>query len=131
MTPFVTADQLYAHAVGDYVLQTSWMSREKHRRAWVAVLHALVYSLPFVAMFRPSALAWLTIFGTHAVIDHLRLARYVAWAVQHFAPDRPTPLEETTTGYPAGTPDWLAGWLLIIVDNLMHVTVNAAALRYL
>ncbi len=131
MTPFVTADQLYAHCLGDYVLQTSWMAREKHKRLAVAFLHGVMYSLPFVAMFRPSALAWVTILATHVVIDRYRLARYVAWAVQHLAPDGPGPLADTRTGYDPSTPDWLAGWLLILVDNLMHVTVNAAALRFL
>ena len=35
------------------------------------------------------------------------------------------------TGYPADTPPWLATWLLIICDNLLHIVCNAVALRYL
>lgn len=35
------------------------------------------------------------------------------------------------TGYPADRPDWLATWLLIIADNILHVTINGVALYYL
>jgi hypothetical protein len=35
------------------------------------------------------------------------------------------------TGYSPNTPVWLATWLLIIVDNIMHVVINGLSLRYL
>lgn len=35
------------------------------------------------------------------------------------------------TGYPPNTPAWLAVWLLIIADNIMHVLINGLALKYL
>jgi hypothetical protein len=35
------------------------------------------------------------------------------------------------TGYEPGRPAWLSVWLLIIADNIMHVLINGAALRYL
>ncbi len=35
------------------------------------------------------------------------------------------------TGYPPSTPVWLSVWLLIIADNILHVAINGAALRYL
>ena len=34
-------------------------------------------------------------------------------------------------GYPKDRPVWLAMWLMIIVDNLMHVVCNGLALKYL
>ncbi len=33
--------------------------------------------------------------------------------------------------YPPDRPPWLAVWLLIIADNVMHVLINGLALRYL
>lgn len=39
--------------------------------------------------------------------------------------------ECSTTGYPPDTPVWLSVWLLIIADNIMHVLINGAALRWL
>ena len=43
-----TANQIVAHLVGDYLLQSDWMAREKHRRLDAAVLHVVFYTLPFV-----------------------------------------------------------------------------------
>lgn len=126
----IVADQLLAHAVGDYVLQSDWMAREKTSRLAVAIVHALAYSLPFL-LLRPSLTAWLAIVATHTVIDRWRLARFVVWAKEWIAPTRPPPFAECPTGYPADKPAWLAVWLLIIADNTMHVAINGAALRWL
>lgn len=142
-------DQLVAHAVGDYVLQSHWMATEKTRRSAAAAAHALCYTLPFLALTRsPVALA--VVCSTHFVIDRWRLARYVVWAKNFLAPRRwlPDPYiangappggegrrvrhyrwsECSATGYGPDVPPWLAVWLLIIVDNLMHVGCNALAI---
>lgn len=37
----------------------------------------------------------------------------------------------SVTGYPPERPAWLAFWLLIIADNILHVCINGAALRWL
>lgn len=134
-----TADQLVAHAVGDYVLQSDWMANEKTRRHLAAAVHALTYTLAFALLTR-SPIALAVIAGTHFAIDRWRLARYVVWA-KNFA--RPGFGRETlatlaadwrrcsATGYPPDRPVWLTTWLLIIADNVLHVCCNAAALRWL
>lgn len=126
---FFTADQLVAHAVGDYLLQSHWMATEKVKRSTAALAHVLCYAIPFLLLTRSlPALAF--IIGTHFVIDRWRLARFVVWAKNQIAPSRyrnqPTP-----TGYPLDAPPFLAVWLLIIADNILHVYCNAAALRWL
>lgn len=45
-------------------------------------------------------------------------------------PTYPRWSECTATGFPADRPVWLTTWLLIIVDNLMHIGINAAALHW-
>jgi hypothetical protein len=94
--------------------------------------------------------SWLVIFGTHFLVDRYRLARYVVWAKNYIAPkwiaydcDRSVPPAVTEwvrneswwrcskTGYPPDRPIWLAVWLLIIADNILHITLNGIALRYL
>lgn len=75
---FITADQLLAHAVGDYILQSDWMATEKTKKNIVAMAHALTYGLPFL-FFNPGLLAWGFIVVTHFLIDRFRLARYVVW----------------------------------------------------
>lgn len=125
----ITADQMLIHLIGDYVTQSDWMAIEKTKRWLPAILHALVYSAPF-AVFSPSIPAWLVIFASHAVIDRYRLARYVVWAKNWLGPNRPWS-ECSATGYPADRPAWLAVWLLIIADNIIHIAINGFALRYL
>jgi hypothetical protein len=45
---------------------------------------------------------------------------------------RMLPFKEcSATGYPPDRPAWLAVWLLIIADNILHVCINGAALRWL
>lgn len=148
---FVTADQLVAHAVGDYVLQSQWMASEKTRQSVAAAAHAAVYSMTFL-VFSPSPAAFAVIAGTHFAIDRWRLARYVVWAKNWLAPWpwcsgcnivgcglgrkhhrlRPAPWSEcSATGYPPDVPPWLATWLLIIADNTLHMLLNAMALRWL
>lgn len=139
----ITGDQLLCHAIGDYLLQSDWMATEKTKRHLAAFIHALTYSLPFL-IFHPSLVAWLVIFGTHELIDRYRLARYIVWAKNFIAPvsvrgffageDFTCNLswgECSGTGYPPDRPAWLAVWLLIIADNILHVAINAAALRWL
>lgn len=122
---------LLAHAAGDYLLQSHWMATEKVKRWSPAIVHALTYGIPFLFLV-PSVWAWLAIVGTHAVIDRYRLARHVVWLKNQFAP-RPfrSAFAESGTGYAADTPVWLATWLLIIVDNTLHVTINLLAVTFL
>lgn len=165
---FVTADQLAAHAVGDYLLQSHYMATEKTKRSIAALAHVATYGLPFL-LLSPSVWQYLAIVSSHFVIDRWRLARYVVWAKNFLAPAmfdgassvgfprwqdemsrRGTPSrrvgprrratlfsvnppwsECSATGYPPNTPPWLAVWLLIIADNVLHVLCNAAALAWL
>lgn len=129
----ITGDQLLAHAVGDYVLQSDWMANEKTKKSVAAAAHVLAYVLPFLVLtWSVPALA--VIAGTHFVIDRWRLARFVVWAKNWLAPrnGRTPPWSAcAVTGCPPDRPAWLAVWLLIIADNTMHVAINGAALAWL
>lgn len=153
---FFTADQLIAHAFGDYVLQSDWMAGEKTHRSMACAAHVACYVLPFLFLTRdPRALVFIA--GTHFVIDRWRLARYVCWAKNFLAPRRrlaeprltaenrlrrnfaaadmgPTgygiPALSSLPGEVSAPPVWMSTWLMIIADNLMHVTLNAAALHW-
>lgn len=127
----IAADQLVAHAIGDYVLQSDWMANEKTKRSVAALAHVVAYTLPFLWLTR-SLPALSVILVTHFVIDRWRLARYVCWAKNWLSPVGTRPWSEcVATGYPADRPAWLAVWLLIIADNVMHVVINGLAIRYL
>lgn len=128
---FITADQLLAHLVGDYILQSHWMATEKTKQSFAAGIHAVTYTLPFLFLTRdPGTLSFIC--GSHFLIDRFRLARFIVWfkngymftLIPHgFAVHRPT-----ATGYRDDVPAWLAVWLLIIADNILHLICNGAAL---
>lgn len=126
----ITADQLLCHAIGDYILQSDWMAQEKTKSYVAASVHAITYSIPFLFLPRVPFGAWLVIVITHIVIDRHRLARYVVWVKNEIGPNRPW-AECSATGYPADRPAWMAVWLMIIADNILHVLINGAALRWL
>lgn len=128
----ITGDQLIAHAIGDYLLQSDWMAAEKTKRSWPAVAHAASYAAPFLFLtLSPLALA--VIVGTHFLIDRWRLVRYVLWVKNLVAPRGYNPPWEEckATGYPPDKPIWLSVWLMIIADNVLHIIINALAIRYL
>lgn len=156
----ITADQIAVHLVGDYLTQSDWMAQGKTKHWWPALCHAFVYSLGFLVL-SPSWHAWAVIFTTHYFIDRYRLARYLVWGknwlgarrwwslagetwtVADVEPSRlqqvtglwwhaPTPpLRFCPTGYPPTTPVWLSMWLMVIGDNVVHILVNGAAMRWL
>ncbi len=121
-----SADQIVAHAVGDYIIQSDWMANETGKRHLPALLHALSYALPFLFL-RPSKRALATIVGTHFLVDRYRLARYLCWGKNQLAPVEDRSM--TPTGYPGDRPPWLAYWLLFIADNIVHVLINGLALQ--
>ena len=121
-------NELLAHAVGDYIVQSDWMAAEKTRRHGPALAHAASYAACFLPLTR-SWRALAVISGTHFVIDRWRLAKHMCWAKNQVAPAAYRP-GHTATGYGADKPDWMAVWLLIICDNTMHLLINRWALRH-
>jgi len=120
----ITANQILCHLIGDYLFQNTWMAMNKVNSWFVAAVHATVYTIPFLIVTQaPAALAF--ILGTHCIIDRFRLARYVMWAVNGFKQGA------LATGYPEQTPPWLSTWLLIIVDNTFHITLNGVGIYLL
>lgn len=124
--------ELLAHLVGDYVLQNHWMANTKTRSWLAAAVHAALYTLPFLLLTQDwRALA--IIGGTHAVIDRYRLAGYwirfwgvgveghvIGWAMARRGYFRRMVTPDA--------PPFLAVWLLILVDNTMHLCINHAVL---
>lgn len=127
---------------------------------WLLLHLSLATGKP-VPMEVPSLLALLVIGVTHFFLDRFRLARYLVWAKNYLAPSCThelihesipnvypsvpdtvlTRVNETRwwlpwsecskTGYADTTPPWLAVWLMIAVDNTIHLLINWLALWYL
>jgi hypothetical protein len=119
-----TADQLVAHLVGDYIIQSDWMATNKTKNNAAAAIHAITYSLPFWLIAHSAITIFIIVF-THFLIDRYRLARFVVF-VKNGAKDRYL----TPTGYPDTCPAWLSTWLLIIADNTIHILINGVAIYF-
>ena len=107
------------HLIGDYLTQNDWMANQKTKNSWVALLHVTIYSLPF--LYLVPNLYWLIIIVSHFFIDRFRLAVYwiklVNWN-----------WESTNFGYDENKPQWMSVWLMIIVDNVIHICFNSLAI---
>lgn len=125
-----TADQIVAHIVGDFILQSDWMAREKVRSSFACLVHVVTYTLPFLLLTQvPETL--LVIAGTHFLIDRWRLPRFLIWARNLPFPGRRPFSECKGTGFSADTPEHLAWLLYIIIDGICHILINGAAIHYL
>ncbi len=121
--------QLILHLIGDYVTQSDWMAQNKTRSNLAALVHALVYSLPFLLI--GSFTAWSMIASTHFFIDRFRVARYIVFAKNFMGWPWPPWEDCKATGYPSATPPWMSVWLMIAADNTIHLAINWASLNYL
>lgn len=133
MTALTLFGLIMAHFVGDYILQSGWMANEKTKHWWPAIAHGLTYTLPFLLVTQ-SPWALLVIAVTHIVIDRYRLAKYITFAKEFIAPRRTWPTwddAKNNAGFPSSTPPWLSFWLMFIVDNTLHMLINAAAVVFL
>lgn len=134
--------QLIAHLVGDYVLQNHFMATKKTSSWFWAALHALAYGLPFLLLV-DHAWQWGAIVATHVLIDRYRLARYwvefwgigcAGWLPNYWHRQNQRnavmwmPESEVEDLRVEAAPPFLAVWLLIIVDNTMHLAINALVL---
>lgn len=113
-------EQLIAHLVGDYILQNHWMANKKTTSWFAAVVHAAFYGVPFLLLIG-TWWQWAIIVGTHAVIDHYRLAKY--W-VDFWGVGKAGWVGEQFGVAVDDAPPFLGVWLLILVDNTMHLTIN-------
>lgn len=121
---------LILHLIGDYLTQTDWMAKRKTEKFSIALLHAFVYTIPFL-LLSPSWTALFVICITHAIIDHYRLAKYIIFYKNRFTDSSLTWEDCKDTGFPSTMPVWMSTWLLIITDNTCHLLINYLALRWL
>lgn len=127
LTAGLLAGMLLAHMLGDYVIQNHWMATQKTSKWFPAIAHGVTYTVPFFFLATQSWLALFVICSTHIVIDRYRLAKYVVWFKNQFAPKKFRPAV-TATGYADDVPAFLSVWLMIILDNLIHLAINYFAI---
>ena len=118
------------------------MASEKTSKSGAAAVHAFFYAAPFVVI-TSSWRALVFIAVTHFIIDRWRLARYLVWAKNFLSPRatldkkgneilwwRPWKECKNSFGYPPERQPYMAIWLMMIADNLVHVVLNGVALKW-
>ena len=121
-------EMILLHLTGDYITQTQWMASKKTSSSWVALVHSFVYAIPFLLIGSIEAVS--IIFITHFFVDRFRLARFVVFAKNWITEPTLKWAHVGPSGYPKEVPVWLSTWLLIIVDNTIHLICNYLALTW-
>jgi len=95
---------IYAHLIGDYILQNDWMAQNKKDKSWNCFVHVMVYMLPFLLC----GLAWwqlLLIAVQHYWLDR---TEFVKW----FMKWKGSEIFATNVCFP---------WSQIVTDNILHI----------
>jgi hypothetical protein len=111
-----------AHLIGDYVLQNDYIANEKTKKTIPALIHILLYGIPFIFLVGFSY-SLLIIIVTHFFIDRFRLAVYwiklINWN-----------FKSKNFGFKEDKPMWMSVWLMIIYDNTFHIIINTLSIYY-
>ena len=95
---------IYAHLIGDYILQNDWLSAKKKENNWVCLIHILLY----MSFFLFCSLEWWQL---------------LAIGVQHFLQDRTNFVVwfMKIKGSVKFAEPPFAPWSIILTDNIIHI----------
>lgn len=99
---------IYAHLIGDYILQTHWMASGKKRSYLICLIHVLTYMLPF--LFTGLSLLQLTLIGLQHYIQDK--TNFVTWFMD-------------VKGSSLFAQPPFAPMSIIIMDNVLHILFMA------
>ena len=115
---------ILAHFIGDYPIQSHKMATRKTIEWKWALIHAMVYGIPFLFLVQDYA-QWLVIVLTHAYIDHYKIAD--RWC-RFYGVGHPGLWWTREDGEFVPPAPFIGVWLTIIVDNTFHLCINTFAL---
>ena len=95
---------IYAHLIGDYLIQNDWMAQHKKDSSFRCAVHVLTYIIPFLFC----GMTWWQL--SLIAVQHYAIDRthFVEWLM------RVKGSEKFATGvcFP---------WSIIVVDNVLHI----------
>lgn len=95
---------IFAHLIGDYILQNDWMAINKKNNSWICLLHVILYMIPFI-------------------FCNLLIWQLIIIAIEHFIQDRTNIVTWTMKikgSEPFSKPPF-APWSIILMDNIYHI----------
>lgn len=132
-------EQFLIHCFSDYWLQNDYMATNKKKDFRIALLHAVIYTIPFLLLTK-SLLALLTICITHAIIDgtnivnKLNQLKNLDFNKQYVKDNSIAGNNESVLSISDGYTDrplFIRVWLIILQDNILHLIINYLSLKYL
>ena len=95
---------IYAHLIGDYLLQTDWMAMNKKRHWLHCSVHVLTYLIPFLLC----GLTWW---------------QFVLIGLQHYLQDRTQFVGwfMAAKGSVVFAEPPMGPWSLVVTDNILHI----------
>jgi len=103
---------IFAHLIGDYLLQNDWMAKNKKQSHLICLLHIVTYMIPFLFV----DINWL---------------QFSLISLQHYIQDRTMFVAwfcKITNKFQSGPGIF---WGHIIVDNIFHILWIAAVIHFL
>jgi hypothetical protein len=104
---------IYAHLIGDFLIQNDWMAEGKKRSSVICTVHVLTYMLPFL-FCHLTPLQFLLIYAQHWLQDR---TPFVIWFMRR-------------TGHEKFASPPMAPWSVIVVDQILHILWMAAVVAY-
>lgn len=95
---------IYAHLIGDYIIQNDYMAQNKKKSDWHCSVHVITYMIPFLLC----GFTWwqlLLIAIQHYIIDR---TKFVEW----FMDIKGSHIFATNACSP---------WSIIVTDNILHI----------
>lgn len=105
---------IYAHMIGDYILQNDWMARNKKFNSLICFVHVFTYMIPFI-------------------FTDLNPLQLILIATQHYIQDRTIIIAwffKVTKKY-QGMSGTDLFWANVITDNVVHILFMALIDYYL
>jgi hypothetical protein len=102
---------IYAHLIGDYLIQNDWMALNKKKNSWICLVHVLTYMIPFV-------------------FTNINPLGLLLIAVQHYIQDRTYMIAWFCRVTKKFQPEISKFWGHIIVDNVVHILWMALVSYY-
>jgi len=105
---------IYAHLIGDFLIQTDWMASGKKQSSWICLVHVATYMIPFLL----TSLSWLQL---------------LCIAIEHFWQDRTTVIEwfMKHTGKQNFAAPPKGPWSSFLVDGIFHILFIALVEKFL
>lgn len=100
---------IYAHLIGDYIIQNDWMAKGKKTSSWICAVHVATYMIPYLLC----GFTWwqlLAIGAEHFIQDRTNV---VVWSMR-------------VLGKSQFAEAPMAPWSIIVLDNIYHILFVAA-----